>query len=117
MKQRKNLCSKALALLQQIGYGDRGERARKNSPSKTGHENFLYSASSTIPLKTIRFASGVNCCKKNELRLKLNTFQKIGGIPMFNFGLKSQTFLIFASNFSENFGSKLKSFSLILTEF
>ena len=90
---------------------------RKNSPSKTGRENFCYSASSTIPLKTIRFARGVNCCEKNEPRLKLNTFQKIGAIPKFSFGLKSQAFLIFASNFSKNFGSKLKSLSLILTEF
>ena len=107
-------------LLQQIGYAGgnyKGERVRKNSPSKTGRENFLYSTSSTIPLKTIRFASGVNCCEKNEPRLKLNTFQKIGGIPKFSFGLKSQAFLIFASNFSKNFGSKLKSLSLILTEF
>ena len=87
--------------MQQIGYGGKGERVRKNSPSKTGRENFRYSASSTIPLITIRFASGVNCCEKNEPRLKLNTFQKIGGIPKFSFGLKSQAILIFASNFSK----------------
>ena len=37
--------------------------------SKTGLEDFLYSASATIPLETIRFASGVNYCEENEPRL------------------------------------------------
>ena len=58
-------------LLQLTGYGGKEVRARKrlSFDSKTGREDFLYSASATIPLETIRFASGVNYCEENEPRL------------------------------------------------
>ena len=40
--------------------------------SKTGREDFLYFVSATtMPLETIFFASGVNCCKESEPRIKI----------------------------------------------
>ena len=120
MNKWKNLSSKALALLQLIGYGGKGERARENSPSKTGRQDFPYSASATVTirLETICFTSGVNYCGKNWARLKLDTFQKIGVFQSsILYGLyKIESFWIFASNLIEKFESNLKSLSLILTE-
>ena len=39
--------------------------------SKTEREDFLYFVSATIPLETICFASGVNCCEESEPRIKI----------------------------------------------
>ena len=58
-----------------------GSEGKKKLPfdSKTGREDFLYSASATIPLETIRFASGVNYIWSTIVNDNVQPSTKVGG--------------------------------------